>query len=102
MVARKSLSKEEKASLKQISNPLQLQTANGIVLAEWEVQIEIIPLKVKLWALVLDNTPSVLSLGWLCEDEKFGFSQQPWITPYLYKADMSDIQCPMIHHVHTW
>ena len=99
MVARKSLSRKEQSSLRRTSEPLQLQTANGIVLAEWEVEVEIIPLKVKLWALVLDNTPSVLSLGRLIEDEKFSFSQKPGVTPFLYKAGMNNITCPMTHHV---
>ena len=98
MVNRKSLSAKERASMRLVSSPLTLQTANGLVQAKWEVDIEIVPLKVKLKAMVLDDTPSVLSLGMLVEDEGFCFTQSPGRTPYLHKSGM-EIDCPMTHHV---
>ena len=98
MVNRKSLSAKERASMRQVSSPLTLQTANGLIQAKWEVDIEIVPLKVKLKAMVLDDTPSVLSLGMLVEDEGFCFTQSPGRTPYLHKSGM-EIECPMTHHV---
>ena len=99
MVCSKSLSPKERASLRLASHPLTLQTANGLVQAKWEVDIEITPLKVQLVAMVLDNTPSVLSLGMLCEDEGFCFTHLAGKTPFLHKAGMDDVICPMTHHV---
>ena len=87
--------------MRRVSNPLTLQTANGLAQAKWEVDIEIVSLKVTLKAMVLDNTPSVLSLGMLVEDEEFSLTHSPGKTPALCKTGMNDVLCPILIMYHT-
>ena len=60
-----------------------MSTANGIIRPERGVQISIDPLNITTGALVLENSPAVLSLGKLCQISGFKFNWEPGQRPTL-------------------
>lgn len=56
---------------------VRLSTANGIVDAKAVLDLYVPDMKVKARALILDNCPSVLSVGRMVEDEMFEFHWLP-------------------------
>ena len=65
---------------------IALQTANGVVTANQVVQVYVQELKLKLWALILDNTPCLLSMGRLCRLHGFTLTQKGANPPVLHKG----------------
>ena len=65
-----------------IGAPL-LATANGVIRPERGVQLSIDPLNITTTALVLENSPAVLSLGKLCALEGFTFHWESGRRPTL-------------------
>ena len=63
LVDKPSLTKQEQPTIRRLPEPIALQTQNGVILATMEVDIWIQELDLKVSALVLPNTPPVLSLG---------------------------------------
>ena len=86
-VQRSNLSNVELQTLKNTTS-IALQTANGMVNANQVVQVYIQELRLKLWALILDNTPCLLSMGRLCRQHGFTFTQEDANPPVLYKGDI--------------
>ena len=86
-VQRSNLSNAELQTLKTTQS-IVLQTANGMVDANQVVQIYVHELKFKLWALILDNTPCLLSMGRLCRQQGFTLTQDGDNPPVLYKDDV--------------
>ena len=63
-----------------------MATANGIIRPDRGVQLSIDPLNITTGALVLENSPAVLSLGKLCQISGFTFNWQPGSRPVLTDA----------------
>ena len=67
----------------QLWGPPLLATANGVIRPDRGIQISIEDLNITTQALVLDNSPAVLSLGRLCQVSGFTFTWEPGSRPVL-------------------
>ena len=85
MVSKKDLSKAEMDTLTKSCSPTIVITANGEVQTQEEAIVYVKELDIFLTMKVLENTPAVLSLGKLCDEN--GYSSE-WINgqkPHLIK-----------------
>ena len=84
LIARKNLTKAEQQRMRKIISQILLSTANGTVAAEFEVDLYVSDLETTLTFLVLEDTPTVISLGGLCKNKKFTYlwegDQEPTLT----------------------
>jgi len=67
----------------QLSNPLHLSTANGVISVDTAADVEVRALGVTVRPLVLDNVPPVLLVGKRCMREGYSFHWDAWSLPYL-------------------
>ena len=82
-----TLTPAEKALMRPVDEPIAIATANGEVWSEQETEVYIQCLDLTVTALVLTNTPSVLSIGLLSSDG-WGFNWPPHSdNPYVYHGD---------------
>ena len=83
--AKKDLSNAEMDTLTKLCSPKTITTANGEVQTHEEAIVYVKELDIFLTLKVLDNTPAVLSLGKLCDENECSFE---WISgqkPHLSK-----------------
>ena len=71
MISKKDLSKAEMDTLTKSCSPTIVITANGEVQTHEEAIVYVKELDMFLTMKVLDNTPAVLSLGKLCDENGF-------------------------------
>ena len=69
------------------TNPMRIQTANGIVELDTEVKYRIDKLKETTSAIIGGNTPDLLSIGYRCQELGFGFHWEPHSIPYFILPD---------------
>ena len=92
MISKKDFSDAEMDTLTKLCSPTIVITANGEVQTHEEVTVYVKELDIFLTMKVLDNTPAVLSLGKLCDENGYSFE---WINgqkPHLIKNGIR-IQC---------
>ena len=85
MISKKDLSKAEMDTLTKSCSPTIAITANGEVQTHEEAIVYVKELDVFLTMKVLENTPAVLSLGKLCDENGYSYE---WINgqkPHLIK-----------------
>ena len=85
MISKKDLSKAEKDTLTKSCSPTIVITANGEVQTQEEAIVYVKELDIFLTMKVLENTPAVLSLGKLCDENGYSYE---WINgqkPHLIK-----------------
>ena len=85
MISKKDLSNAEMDTLKKSCSPTTVITANGEVQAHEEAIVYVKELGIFLTMKVLENTPAVLSLGKLCDENGYSYE---WINgqkPHLIK-----------------
>ena len=85
MISKKDLSNAEMDTLTKLCSPTIVITANGEVQTHEEAIVYVKELDIFLTLKVLDNTPAVLSLGKLCDENGYSFE---WINgqkPHLNK-----------------
>ena len=85
MISKKDLRDAEMDTLTKSCSPTMVITANGEVLTHEEATVYVTELDIFLTMKVLDNTPAVLSLGKLCDENGYSYE---WITgqkPHLIK-----------------
>ena len=85
MISKKDLSDAEMDTLTKSCSPAIVITANGEVQTHEEAIVYVKELHLFLTMKVLDNTPAVLSLGKLCDENKYSYE---WINgqkPHLMK-----------------
>ena len=108
LVCRKSLPEnfEEKGhELKEASEPLQLETANGVKKVDQTVSMQIATLNDTypggvVNPYLLDSTPDVLSVGSRCVKEGFAFHWEPYSKhPYFVKPSGKRINLVSIDEV---
>ena len=109
LMPRTDLTPEERKTLRYLSQPAELHTANGIVYAFYECEVYVHDLDTKVTCLVLPDVPPLLSMGKLVRDQGFEFrwqEEQPILvhpesgeeilcsigqnTPYLCPAESAD------------
>ncbi len=74
MVSRADLTRKERKTIRPLPEVIELSTANGYVKAKSKVKVNVNALGDEtIDAIVLDDCPSILSLGHLCEIAGFDF-----------------------------
>ena len=76
MISKKDLSDAEMDTLTKSCSPTTVITANGEVQTQEEATVHVKELDIFLTMKVLDNTPAVLSLGKLCDENGYSYE---WI-----------------------
>ena len=76
MISKKDLSKAEMDTLTKSCSPTRVITANGEVQTHEEAIVYVKELDIFLTVKVLENTPTVLSLGKLCDENGYSYE---WI-----------------------
>ena len=92
MISKKDLSDAEMDTLMKSCSPTIVITANGEVQTHEEATVYVKELDIFLTMKVLENTPAVLSLGKLCDENGYSYE---WINgqkPHLIKNGIR-IQC---------
>ena len=85
MISRKDLSDAETDTLTKSCSPTIVITANGEVQTHEEATVYVKELDIFLTMKVIENTPAVLSLGRLCDENRYSYE---WINgqkPHLIK-----------------
>ena len=85
MISKKDLSNAEMDTLMKLCSPTIVITANGEVQTHEEAIVYVKELDIFLTMKVLENTPAVLSLGKLCDENGYSYE---WINgqkPHLIK-----------------
>ena len=85
MITKKDLSKAEMDTLTKSCSPTIVITANGEVQTHEEALVYVKEMDIFLTMKVLENTPAVLSLGKLCDENGYSYE---WINgqkPHLIK-----------------
>ena len=77
MISESSLLSSEKETIRPMVNPRRIQTANGIIEVNREAYVYVEDLEIWVWAMLVVDSPAVISLGVLCQE--YGFT-------YLWKA----------------
>ena len=76
MISKKGLSDAEMDTLTKLCSPTIVITANGEVQTHEEATVYVKELGLFLTMKVLENTPAVLSLGTLCDENGYSYE---WI-----------------------
>ena len=101
MVSDSTFSKEflAKNSWKR-ETPLRIQTANGLITLDTEVDYRIDELQQTTSAIVGGNTPDLLSVGYRCQELGYGFHWKPYSIPYFVLPDgKTQVTCAVEQYV---
>ena len=85
MISKKDLSKAEMDTLTKSCSPTIVITANGEVQTHEEAIVYVKELKMFLTMKFLENTPAVLSLGKLCDENGYSYECINGQKPHLIK-----------------
>ena len=85
MISSKDLSDAETDTLTESCSPTIVITANGEVQTHEEAIVYVKELEIFLTMKVLDNTPAVLSLGKLCDENGYSYERIHGQKPHLIK-----------------
>ena len=69
MVSKRDLNSAELATMRTSKSPTTVMTANGEVQTREEATVYVEQLDLFVTVMLLEETPAVLSLGKLCEDQ---------------------------------
>ena len=92
MISKKHLNSSELDTLTKSCSPTTVITANGEVQTHEEATVYVKELDIFLTIKVLENTPAVLSLGKLCDENGYSYERISGQEPHLIKNDIR-IQC---------
>ena len=92
MISKKDLSKAEMETLTKSCSPTTVTTANGEVQTHEEATVYVKELDIFLTMKVLENTPAVLSLGKLCDENGYSYECITGQKPHLIENGIR-IQC---------
>ena len=101
VVSWKDLTKAEKKRVRRTAKVCDLNSANGIISTEWEVDLYIKELGGhKITCMVFENSPPLMSVGKLCMEDGFNLHWHCGQYPYLqYGTRGVRIPCRVLHHV---
>ena len=85
MVSRKDVNSVELEAVRTATSPTTVMTANGEVLTEEEATVYVRELDLFVTVMLLEDTPTVLSLGKLCEDDGDDYHGTSGQKPHLIK-----------------
>ena len=98
LVCRADMTDREIATITALDEPIPIQTANGVVDLSEKCEIFIQDLKVKVWAYILSDTVSLLSLGLLVEQLGYSYIWNPGKSPILRKGNLT-VRCHPMNNV---
>ena len=98
IVSRTEMTERELKTITKIDQPILIQTANGLLELTEKCQIYVRDLKAQLWAYILDDTVSLLSLGLLVEELGYSYIWNPRRSPMLRKGNIT-VRCHPMNHV---
>ena len=87
LASKNVLTKAERKTVRPMKEPLLMRTANGVVVAKEEADIYVEAFDTKLTAVLIADTPPLISLGKLCLQDGFTFIWKPGKTPYIQKGN---------------
>ena len=90
MVSKKDLNPAELETVRVSECPTTVMTANGKVQTREEATVCVKQLDLFVTAMLLEDTPAVLSLGKLCEDHGFYYHRTSGQKPHLNKNGKED------------
>ena len=99
LIAKQGLSAAAKKKLRKATSSIELLAAGGSVNAKMILPLHSTALNRDVEPLVLDQTPSVLSIGRRCMEEGFGFWWPPGQLPILYLPDGKQITLEVIDYI---
>ena len=85
MISKKDLSNAEMDTLTKSRSPTKVKTANGEVQTHEEAIVYVKELDIFLTMKVLENTPAVLSLGKVCDENGYSYEWIDGQKPHLIK-----------------
>ena len=88
MISKKDLSNAEMDTLTKSCSPKIVITANGEVQTHEEATVYVKELDIFLTMKVLENTPAVLSLGKLCDENGYSYEWTNGPKPHLIKNEI--------------
>ena len=97
-VGSSSLNNKEEKTIRQSNHILDVQTANGIVVSNTHTKVYIKELGAYLWVHLVEDSPSVLPSGTLCNELGYSYSWPSGETPRLSKGKKV-IECSMENFV---
>ena len=71
LLTESSLTKKERATIREIAVAIPITTANGEVIVTHQCPVFVQELGIFVWAYILDCSVAVLSLGMLCDEHGF-------------------------------
>ena len=86
IISQHALTKEELRTKRKLKTEVVFQTANGMTAATHEAKVYIVELDSYLWASILKNSLCLISMGKLCREHGFTFTQIGANTPFLQKG----------------
>ena len=92
IISQHALTKEELRTKRKLRTEVVLQTANGMAAASHEAKVYIVELDLYLWALILKDSPCLISMGKLCREHGFTFTQVGANPPFLQKGRLK-VEC---------
>ena len=83
IVGSQHLTTKDKSRIRRSTDPVIMQTANGVISEDRVVDMPISPLNCEVEAVVLDKCPNVLSLGHRCMIDGYSFEWKAFENPTL-------------------
>ena len=99
LISRDDLTDEETLRIRRATRGEWFKTANGLVYSSEVVDVYAQMLDAFVEAFVLPNTPTVLSLGKLCREQKCSFHWSPTGEPTIISPKGRRILCRLHHNV---
>ena len=92
IISKHALTKEELRTVRKLREQVMLQTANGMIIASHEAKVHVVELDLSLWAIILKDSPCLISMGKLCREHGFTFMQVGANPPFLQKGRLK-VEC---------
>ena len=96
MVSKEDLNSAELDAVKVSENPTTVVRANGQLLTEEDATVYVRELDLFVTAMLLEDTPAVLSLGKLCEDHGYTYHRT---SGHISSKNGRKIQCNTANYV---
>ena len=98
IICKHLLTKEELRTVRKLDEEAMLQTANGIIIASHQAKVHVVELDLSLWAIILKDSPCLISMGKLCREHGFTFMQIGANAPFLQEGRLK-VECQTHHDV---
>jgi hypothetical protein len=102
LISRCNLTPREKKTIRKRSEPIHLQTANGIIQGTHEADVYVKDLNdEKITCIIVKDCPALISLGLICTENGYDYIWKNDSCPYLQKDGGKKIYCHPLQNVPT-